>query len=802
MSVFNKIQKTLLKKEGLKLKDAKKIVDDFDKINDKNFSSILEGKQLDENTIYGRAQKIYKESGKNPEVKKKIINIFKSQEALKLLKQSQTRATPGTFLPWMNYCGAGTRIQENILNDVAPVNEADAICKQHDINYLNAKTKEDIREADEQMLREAGELRKKIGSRLQKGEVVGQTLITDLFFSMGAIKSKMIAEDLGILERDKFNPLPPILDEEELKKIFRPIFLKTPNIKEVMSFDLKKDFENKIGVTNIEDFDWDSIIDYFSKNKKQIRKADHIEKVIKAHNKRVRKEKLGDDKLLDAKNFKGVDKFQGIINLSEIPFINEQFKKQGRDKKGKPDPNVITAKSSNGDIISVILKDIDELGNISQERFRQGEITQQQAGIVNKFLGDLRDKIDLITINEKKLSKLTGRKSLLNIRSDLRNSITELSQSKEKVVEVAQNLEQANTKAEKLEAETRVGPGQPEPLPVGPDEGKQPDPIPDPIPPVDQQLLDNINRVQGLKKTEIIKELKKGIKNALGGNWAKDPKNQEEVAIFEKVNRALNTKGSLRLTKRDDLQKSWLELFRHERAVQKGDAQKSLAKAQGVLFNLGLREGVKDKGVVDPQGQAGQAGQAGGFQEQNINIPPPEQKIAEGQVEAKGAPPADPVLNTGTDPNLTAPRGRRPFFFHLGTDLITETPEEQQEDIDVFANFSWIPKDGNFYNESDNKIVKANRMNERIRYSGDLWRPAIPKKKVEIQVGSSLHNKLQLLLAPIVQHEQQREMIGTRATPGKIRTYPHQLYGITSEAIRNSKENRIIFPNVVDNLLV
>ena len=56
-----------------------------------------------------------------------------------------------------NWCGKGTPIYDNIKNDLDDPNkmfQIDRICRDHDINYLNAKTAEDLREADNIMMQE------------------------------------------------------------------------------------------------------------------------------------------------------------------------------------------------------------------------------------------------------------------------------------------------------------------------------------------------------------------------------------------------------------------------------------------------------------------------------------------------------------------------------------------------------------------------------------------------------------------------------------------------------------------------
>jgi hypothetical protein len=173
----------------------------------------------------------------------------------------------------------------------------------------------------------------------------------------------------------------------------------------------------------------------------------------------------------------------------------------------------------------------------------------------------------------------------------------------------------------------------------------------------------------------------------------------------------------------------------------------------------------------------------------------------------KQTPIEDP-LKTSTDRNNnTLPRDRRPFFFVLGTDLITKTEEENEQDIETFADFSWIPKDGNFYNGETNVIVQSNMANDIIRYDlnnqfGGLWMPPVPQPVFKLKPSNPLYDKMRVAVTPQTQHEQKRLAIAPRATPGRVQMYTQGVTGLTDEMRRNGLENRIIFPNVVDGVRV
>ena len=61
-----------------------------------------------------------------------------------------------------NYCGPGTKLSERLASDDPkrrePINNLDAICQQHDIDYSNAKSLADKHEADRTMLRKISEI--------------------------------------------------------------------------------------------------------------------------------------------------------------------------------------------------------------------------------------------------------------------------------------------------------------------------------------------------------------------------------------------------------------------------------------------------------------------------------------------------------------------------------------------------------------------------------------------------------------------------------------------------------------------
>jgi hypothetical protein len=61
-------------------------------------------------------------------------------------------------LPGYNFCGPGTKLKKRLARGDKAVNRIDEVCKRHDINYSSAKSREDIKAADSQMLKELYEI--------------------------------------------------------------------------------------------------------------------------------------------------------------------------------------------------------------------------------------------------------------------------------------------------------------------------------------------------------------------------------------------------------------------------------------------------------------------------------------------------------------------------------------------------------------------------------------------------------------------------------------------------------------------
>ena len=67
----------------------------------------------------------------------------------KCLPEFHTRTWKGKKY---NYCGPNTRLEERLAHGDEGINRLDQVCKQHDIDYSNAKSLADKHEANKKMI--------------------------------------------------------------------------------------------------------------------------------------------------------------------------------------------------------------------------------------------------------------------------------------------------------------------------------------------------------------------------------------------------------------------------------------------------------------------------------------------------------------------------------------------------------------------------------------------------------------------------------------------------------------------------
>lgn len=93
-----------------------------------------------------------------------------------------------------NFCGPKTQLLKRLNRGDVGVNQIDTACEKHDLLYHFAKTKEDIRRADEQMIRDVG--------KVTDAGVAQKAIIS------AGIRAKTIGEDIGVFGPETFTSLP------------------------------------------------------------------------------------------------------------------------------------------------------------------------------------------------------------------------------------------------------------------------------------------------------------------------------------------------------------------------------------------------------------------------------------------------------------------------------------------------------------------------------------------------------------------------------------------------------------------
>ncbi|MCK5015604.1 MAG: hypothetical protein KAS32_00915 [Candidatus Peribacteraceae bacterium] len=92
-----------------------------------------------------------------------------------------------------NFCGPGTNLLARLERGDRGVSQVDTACSKHDMLYHLAKTKKDIREADNILIRDIDNTD---AGRVQKGIL------------KAGLRAKTLGEDVGLLDVDTFTNLP------------------------------------------------------------------------------------------------------------------------------------------------------------------------------------------------------------------------------------------------------------------------------------------------------------------------------------------------------------------------------------------------------------------------------------------------------------------------------------------------------------------------------------------------------------------------------------------------------------------
>jgi hypothetical protein len=705
---------------------------------------------------------------------------------LEFLKQKTKEDTSGRgvfVVPWMNYCGEKTKIVENVINNVPPVDRVDAVCRQHDIDYGQAQTPEEVRKADERMLKSLSEIKNPTASE-RFNRKLGEY----------AIKSKIRLEDMGVLSAGSFSGI----NELKKKEIERITSMMNKQVEtalatgEIIEEDMKgvfeanrileglkrgtsfKEFKAEVAFLNIDDNILKDI--YINQQKMPISKKERKELKAKVEALLERKANVEeyDDKMFDV-----MSKSQ----LREL-IIEHNTQRMVRQKLGR---KLKIPKTGN---LTILRKNLRK----TKQDLVDGIQPDEKADDADRFL-QLLSKRDAGTLAGGQTQRLV----------ELRKKL-----GPKRVKELEKQYEQDKRTTERVKELSKLTPKVVKERPTSEEMRKR---LSERMTQFQQQQFTRITGIWlDLGSNEIIKELRR-----------KGKIREEDIELFrnkiEDIQNVLSKEGVVfededkqRMVKLiDNLEDSIKSLTPTTRRKEFLVIDKRIEKDLDDILN----QIIEEKQEEEREEREEEEDIKKSFEEKRIK---PQFKIPEGEEEArkqqeqadiemkKREVPDD--LKTSTDRNNnTLPRDRRPFFFTLGTDLITKTPEEQEEDIETFADFSWIPKDGNFYNGKDNVIVSANRANDIIRYDmnnqfGGLWMPQAPQPVFKLKPESDLYQKMRVSVAPITQNIQQRVPINSRADPGPVKLYTEYVTGLSDMFRRNNIKNRIIFPDVVDGMRV
>lgn len=727
------------------------------------------------------------------------------QDRVKADKELSAKKTPLIAPFWMNYCGEKTKIAENIRDNVEPTDRVDALCKQHDIDFDLSKTPQEARKADIKLLKSLDELGK--DKSLTTLERFNRNMIEFM------ISSKKTLEDVGVLPMGSFADADKIFDEGDIK-LMRQSLQDTSAIEtEVIEFINEKEgisdieFENILEELISEKGGMDNVLisEYRDKAFERIKdlsefstygnsklvdnyitdiyiKRQNMPPTTKSERAKVRAEV---DALIKAKT--NIEDYpsrllkKGSITNAQLSAIIVEHNAV-RVPGEKLNRKTMRIKKSGGieKRIQNIVKVADSLSDGIQD--------DEKANLDDTYMNYLQQKKDGVEMSKEMISiidrvrRKMGRQRQLKLEADFQKM----------------SKEDADLKKEALKYES-----------IKPIIKK--DPIKSQIEKLNELADGLISRPSilamirdgsiDLADAILVRTAVRDLTKKLGdSNVSFEP--DESIKFNKLINDLERQFESLPddMTKTDfDLLSSLVNIDVKEASNLIDSEVNEEARQRSVIEE-------KEEKQVQPQFEEKQIQPSFSLQQKGD-----EKGDVATTVETESQQSASAVndsLKTSTDRSQnTLPRNRRPFFFTLGTDLITKTEEENEEDIETFANFSWIPTDGNFYNGVENTIARATRANDILRYDlnnqfGGLWMPEAPQPIFQLTPSVPLYDKLRVSLAPDVQHEQERVPINSRAKPGKIKLYAQNVLESPGDIVRNNIENRDIFPNVVDGIRV
>lgn len=111
---------------------------------------------------------------------------------------------PNNKLAFANYMGPGTNLITRLKKGDKPRTESDKVARQHDIRYALSKTDADVRAADKKMVQS-----------LKKIQAAKKDSSLNTQIGIRGIQSKMVAEDLGLIPKNKFATKNKVRNKDE-----------------------------------------------------------------------------------------------------------------------------------------------------------------------------------------------------------------------------------------------------------------------------------------------------------------------------------------------------------------------------------------------------------------------------------------------------------------------------------------------------------------------------------------------------------------------------------------------------------
>ena len=151
----------------------------------------------------------------------------------------------------------------------------------------------------------------------------------------------------------------------------------------------------------------------------------------------------------------------------------------------------------------------------------------------------------------------------------------------------------------------------------------------------------------------------------------------------------------------------------------------------------------------------------------------------------------------GIDKAIHGTRSMAPFMIQFETDVLA-SKAEREDAANWAAQFSWVKKAGD-WNDPKTEVQKMVAENERLRYSGGLFTPNVPRKPItKKNWGTNITNPLQVYWRESVINNQQWMPNRIDYEPGKPVVYSRvKPMSIQDKHRATAKSMSLFHPNKV-----